>query len=99
MPKAKYLTNEDETSRAVLVYCPGCKQGHSYNLTPDVGLPVWTFNGDMLKPTLKASMLVNKNDPASRCHSLVKDGKIQFLVDCFHELRGRIVELPDVSEW
>ena len=29
------------------------------------------------------------------CHSFITDGKIQFLSDCTHHLRGQTVELPD----
>jgi hypothetical protein len=29
------------------------------------------------------------------CHSFILDGKIQFLSDCTHELRGRTVTLED----
>ena len=29
------------------------------------------------------------------CHSFVKDGQIQFLSDCSHELAGQTVPLPD----
>jgi hypothetical protein len=28
------------------------------------------------------------------CHSFVRDGMIQYLDDCTHELRGQTVELP-----
>jgi hypothetical protein len=31
----------------------------------------------------------------SVCHSFIKDGKIQFLGDCTHELAGQTVNLPD----
>ncbi len=31
------------------------------------------------------------------CHSFVRDGKIQFLSDCTHELAGQTVELPEVD--
>lgn len=31
------------------------------------------------------------------CHSYVTDGKIQFLDDCTHHLRGRTVPLPDMQ--
>ena len=31
----------------------------------------------------------------SVCHSHVRDGKIQFLGDCTHALKGTTVELPD----
>lgn len=30
-----------------------------------------------------------------RCHSFVTAGRIQFLGDCTHELRGQTVDLPD----
>lgn len=29
------------------------------------------------------------------CHSFVRDGRIEFLGDCTHELAGRTVDLPD----
>jgi hypothetical protein len=32
------------------------------------------------------------------CHSFVRDGKIEFLSDCTHELAGQTVELPEVDE-
>ncbi|MGZ3772972.1 MAG: DUF6527 family protein [Pseudobdellovibrionaceae bacterium] len=59
--------------------------------------PTWTFNGDMEKPTFSPSMLVDKDNPASRCHSFVREGKIQFLGDCFHALKNQTVDLPDVD--
>lgn len=31
------------------------------------------------------------------CHSFVKDGRIEFLGDCTHELAGQTVELPDIE--
>jgi hypothetical protein len=41
------------------------------------------------------------NQPAPfgcvRCHSFVIDGKIQFLSDCTHEMKGQTVELLDVE--
>lgn len=33
--------------------------------------------------------------PDMVCHSFVRDGKIQFLNDCTHDLKGQTVELPD----
>jgi len=29
------------------------------------------------------------------CHSFVRSGRIEFLADCTHELRGTTVDLPD----
>jgi hypothetical protein len=69
-----------------MIMCPGCGCGHLFD-------DRWTFNGDMKKPTFSASMSVNANDPASRCHSHVRDGQIQFLNDCWHLLKGKTVPL------
>lgn len=35
------------------------------------------------------------------CHSFVREGKIEFLTDCTHELAGQTVDLPELetSEW
>lgn len=30
------------------------------------------------------------------CHSFIRDGRIQFLDDCTHKLKGQTVELPDI---
>ena len=30
------------------------------------------------------------------CHHFIRDGKIQFLGDCTHALRGQTVDLPDI---
>lgn len=40
------------------------------------------------------------DDPGPKCsvcHSFVRDGKIQFLNDCTHELAGQTIELEDYS--
>lgn len=31
------------------------------------------------------------------CHSFVTEGRIQFLDDCTHDLRGQTVDLPDLE--
>jgi len=35
--------------------------------------------------------------PCSICHSLVTDGRIQFLSDCTHALAGQTVDLPEIE--
>lgn len=73
--------------------------------------PHWTFNGDYEKPTFSPSILVHGVYAKSgveyvrpmapgeviipKCHSFVKNGRIEFLADCDHELRGQAVDLPD----
>ncbi len=74
-------------------HCPGCKYSHPFEIDcEDRG---WTWNGSMDKPTFTPSLLVNQHSPEARCHSYVTDGKIKFLDDCFHELKGQTVDLPD----
>lgn len=90
MPKLEKLTNEDGSHITYWFYCPGCKRGHGFDSR-------WTFNGDIENPTFSPSLLVNGSDSATRCHSFVTDGKIQFLDDCWHELKGKIVDLPDTD--
>jgi len=74
-------------------HCPGCGYGHPFEITGNGN--GWTWNGSFDKPTFTPSLLCNKNDPESRCHSYVTDGKIQFLADCWHPLAGQTIELPD----
>lgn len=35
--------------------------------------------------------------PCVRCHSYVRDGRIQFLGDCTHSMAGQTVDLPEVD--
>lgn len=69
--------------------CPGCGSLHS------IQTPHWTFNEDLEKPTVSPSILVHGSHCHPRCHSFVKDGKIQFLDDCEHHLAGQTVEIPE----
>ncbi|TDX52144.1 DUF6527 family protein [Orenia marismortui] len=78
----------------LLFECPGCGYAHVVDSR-------WNFNDDFDKPTFSPSVLVNKDDSTRRCHSFVTDGKIRFLDDCYHELAGKTVDLPDLDldEW
>lgn len=72
-------------------FCPGCCGGHYVN----VGKGGWDWNGSFTSPTLSPSVLVTGHVGGRevRCHSYIRDGKIQFLGDCSHELAGKTVEL------
>lgn len=48
--------------------------------------------GNKLEPQLLVRL-----GPDKRCHSFIKDGKMQFLADSTHELSGKTVELFDVE--
>lgn len=91
-----------------IFFCPGCKCGHliydAAHILPTHGGARWTFNGDESKPTFAPSYLVGLPENGvqfsrKRCHSYVKDGMIQFLTDCWHDLRGKTVPMVDMEAW
>ena len=91
--------DEDAQEIQLVFFCPGCKSHHSYCIKSTIpGRPVWVWNKDMEKPTFAPSLLVNGRWPESRCHLFLRDGMIQFLDDCHHELKGKTVPLPE-CEW
>lgn len=78
-----------------MFHCPGCKCGHWVRTAGDESRagPVWQWNGDIVKPTVSPSILVCPNESARRCHSFIRDGKIEFCNDCHHELAGQTIPL------
>ena len=91
----------------VAFWCPGCDRTHT------IDSHVWTWNGDLERPTFDPSVLVHPHQTlidatlegdalvapenvttTPRCHSFVRDGRIQFLGDCTHALAGQTVDLP-----
>jgi len=77
-------------------YCPGCGYTHSFW---DDGR--WTFDGNFDAPTFSPSLMLDpiENGWPKRCHTFVKAGRIQFLDDCSHELKGQTVDMVDVEDW
>lgn len=80
-----------------LFHCPGCGTGHGFNVVSGTGYPVWTYNNDPIRPTIRASILVRwpTQNGMHICHSFITDGQIDFLSDSTHALAGQTVELPD----
>lgn len=79
-------------------HCPACGNTHVVRITGErTDVPRWTFNGDRDRPTFRASVLVNRDQPERLCHSYVTDGRIQYLADCGHQLAGQTVDLPDLD--
>ena len=74
-------------------HCPGCQCDHALHV------PFWTWNGSMEAPTFTPSLMCNRDDPATRCHSIITDGKINFCGDCHHALAGKTVDMPDWEGW
>ncbi len=77
-------------------FCPGCGLDHIYRT---VGGPyVWSFNGDLVKPTFTPSLLNTWNtSPAKKkiCHLFVTNGQIQYCADSTHKLAGKTVEMAE----
>jgi len=71
--------------------CPGCGYLHAFDKR-------WTFNGDFDRPTFAPSLLCDKDDPTRRCHLFVRDGKIEFLDDCHHPLKGLTVDMVEMLD-
>lgn len=89
MSESHPLTRRTENGQT-LFWCPGCKTVHGI----DDG---WTITGTLDNPTFSPSVLVKPsgNGYIKRCHSFVRDGNIEFLADCEHELAGQTVPLPE----
>lgn len=81
----------------LLFWCPGCQRCHPFHVAPHPKAK-WTWNGDRVKPTFSPSLLCAASDPSRRCHSFVRNGQIQFLSDCAHELAGQTVDLIPIDE-
>lgn len=78
----------------LILWCPGCKCLHPiYHKREDHRGPVWGWNGSYDKPTFTPSLLVRGT--MGVCHSFITDGRIQFLSDCTHHLRGQTVDMVD----
>lgn len=80
-------------------HCPGCNFSHPFEVDAPNGAG-WKWNGSMDRPTFTPSLLCNQGTDFV-CHSFVTDGKIQFLGDCHHDLKGQTVEIPawEKEDW
>ena len=88
------LSDEDK----LFFYCPGCGMHHAFDKR-------WTFDGNFEQPTFSPSLLVKfpwwngEKRIDMVCHSFIKAGKIEYLGDCTHELKGKTIEMVDAYEY
>ena len=93
MLKGKFRIAKDGM---LLFWCKGCSSYHG--IYTDKNKPVyWEFNGDYDKPTFTPSVLVT-NPQGLRCHRFIRDGKIQYLNDCNHDLAGKTIDLESAED-
>ena len=92
-----------------LFHCPGCEKLHrvgpGWSFNHDYERP--TFEPSVLVQGVQDLSdedheRVMRGEPVEPrplvCHSFVRDGQIQFLSDCTHELAGQTVALPPAGE-
>lgn len=77
-----------------LYYCEGCKEEHAFGIKSDGYGGHHEFNLDLDNPTVSPSLLQNFI-PDRICHSYIINGQIQYLDDCWHELKGKTITLSD----
>lgn len=92
MAKIRKVQRSENTWQYLFI-CPGCNCEHAFDER-------WQFNQDFEKPTISPSFLQRgflgfKNEKKfyGTCHSFIKDGEIQFLSDCSHDLKNQTVDL------
>lgn len=97
-----YEPAANQPHHLISFHCPGCNREHPYRVanpgaTPEqiraAGLPCWTWNGSHESPTFEPSLLCEPDMPQYRCHLFLTNGKIRFLDDCHHALRGQTVDM------
>lgn len=92
----------DTGTVAVWFWCPGCEEAHCVNVGGEHPGPKWQWNGSLERPTFSPSILVWHGEqaaPTKRCHSFVREGFIEFLQDCTHDLAGKTVDVPEPPKW
>lgn len=75
-------------------WCPGCKRLHMIaTKQEEENSVVWTFNGDVEKPSFSPSVIVEK-DGKTVCHYVLINGVLVYCADCTHELASKTIPLP-----
>ena len=101
-PEQRILIFDDHGTKSALMYMPGYNDLVMIAVEKNEG-PAWHWNGNVDKPNFSPSILTRTvrgvERKKVRNHVFVRDGTIQFLSDCTHELAGKTVELPKLCEW
>lgn len=104
-----FRDSSGRTTKRHLYWCPGCalmNGGHGLHaiaIRPDVqeNGAGWEFTGTLEKPTYAPSQLSRSPRPEGDhvCHTFIREGMIQYLDDCTHELRGQTVPMVPLPDW
>ena len=87
--------SQDGSEELLCFHCKPCGYSHPFRIKGEG--PVWSWNGDMVRPTFDPSLLVNGSVMTEkRCHLNMTKGMIIYHGDCWHELKGTTVP---ASKW
>lgn len=93
---SKFYRHEKDPNYLVF-YCPGCKRVHVIDASK------WNVSGsDKEHVTITPSILVNgdlSNPSVPRCHMFIKNGVMEYLSDCTHELKGKNIPMVDIEDY
>ena len=68
-------------------FCPGCDCAHGFT-------EKWGITGEGDNLTLASSLGTNMGRP-DQCHAMMECGRLRFLDDCYHALKGQTVDIPE----
>lgn len=78
-----------KTKGGLMFFCPACNTAHGITL----GRNGWQWDNSEDKPSFSPSLYSVAGD--LKCHCFVREGRIEYLNDSTHELRGKSVDMPD----
>lgn len=101
MGKIMYESKNERVPGVYVYWCEGCECCHAiYTINPNTLGAMWSFNGNMEKPTIQPSVLVrwNKKDVPQVCHTFITDGMVNYLGDCTHRLAGQTIPMISLDD-
>ncbi len=87
MEKKKIYEANIAGKKSVFFWCRGCTTSHSFD-----PLKI-KWNENNYNPTISNSIFIINRD--IKCHSVIKDGKIVYLEETEHDLRGKEIDLDE----
>lgn len=88
------------TERGIAHWCPACKCFHAFTLYPlRAAHTQWLFNNNLVEPSFQPDNRIRIEDEKEGdyvCHYRLHEGRIEYLEDCTHAMRGKNIMLPDI---
>lgn len=99
------IYENENRGREIWYWCPGCDSHHvlsqrGYPL-PEHAQGSWELRGDQIAPTLTPSVMSTSSPQRGAlyvCHHWVKGGKIEYLPDSTHALKGQTIDMSPIID-